>query len=97
MYSHYLDALAICRVHGNPTFFVTFTCNVKWPKIQDYMNDFPQLTTSDRPDIVCRVFERKIHTLIKFVREEQIFGEVVAGNLFTYLVRAVYGNMYVIR
>ena len=22
MYSHYLDALAICRVHGNPTFFL---------------------------------------------------------------------------
>ncbi|XP_071694373.1 uncharacterized protein [Rutidosis leptorrhynchoides] len=26
MYSHYLDALAICRVHGNPKFFITFTC-----------------------------------------------------------------------
>nr|GEU61310.1 DNA helicase [Tanacetum cinerariifolium] len=25
MYSHYLDALAICRVHGNPFFFIMFT------------------------------------------------------------------------
>ncbi|XP_071718050.1 uncharacterized protein [Rutidosis leptorrhynchoides] len=32
MYSHYLDALAICRVHGNPKFFITFTCNSKWPE-----------------------------------------------------------------
>ena len=31
MYSHYLDALAICRVHGNPSFFITFTCNTGWP------------------------------------------------------------------
>nr|GEV51858.1 helitron helicase-like domain-containing protein [Tanacetum cinerariifolium] len=30
MRSHYLDALAICRVHGNPSFFVTFTRNIKW-------------------------------------------------------------------
>ncbi|GJY39723.1 DNA helicase [Tanacetum coccineum] len=33
MYSHYLDALAICRSLGNPQFFITFTCNVKWPEI----------------------------------------------------------------
>ena len=55
MYSHYLDALAICRVLGNPQFFITFTCNVKWPKIQRYMAQFPHLTTADRVDIVCRV------------------------------------------
>ncbi|GJX32448.1 DNA helicase, partial [Tanacetum coccineum] len=35
MYSHYLDALAICRVHGNPSYFITFTCNVKWPEITE--------------------------------------------------------------
>ena len=78
MYSHYLDALAICRVHGNPSFFVTFTCNVKWPEIQEYMNDFPRLTPADRPDIVDRVFERKIHALINFIRDEHIFGEIVS-------------------
>ncbi|GKE05893.1 DNA helicase [Tanacetum coccineum] len=33
MYSHYLDALDICRVHENPSYFITFTCNVKWPEI----------------------------------------------------------------
>ncbi|GJV99432.1 DNA helicase [Tanacetum coccineum] len=37
MYSHYLDALAICRVHGNPSYFITFTCNVNWPEIAEYM------------------------------------------------------------
>ncbi|GKB86796.1 DNA helicase [Tanacetum coccineum] len=47
MYAHYLDALAICRVHGNPSFFITFTCNIKWPEITEYMEDFPRLTTTD--------------------------------------------------
>lgn len=71
MYSHYLDALAICRVHGNPTFFVTFTCNVKWPEIEEYMEEFPHLTAADRPDVVDRVFERKVQRLVKYVREKK--------------------------
>ncbi|GKD34455.1 DNA helicase [Tanacetum coccineum] len=57
LYSHYLDALAICRKLGNPQYFITFTCNVNWPEIKRYMEEFPQLTAADRPDIVCRVFE----------------------------------------
>ena len=79
MYSHYLDALAICREHGNPSFFITFTCNVKWPEIEDYMRQFPHITTADRPDIVDRVFERKIRDLIKFLRDARPFGSVEAG------------------
>ncbi|GJT10235.1 DNA helicase [Tanacetum coccineum] len=47
MYSHYLDALAICRVHGNPSFFITFTCNVKWPEIAEYVAQFPLLNRTD--------------------------------------------------
>ncbi|GJY88802.1 DNA helicase [Tanacetum coccineum] len=46
------DALAICRVHGNPSFFITFTCNVKWPEISEYMEDFPGLTTTDKADVI---------------------------------------------
>ncbi|GJZ46665.1 DNA helicase [Tanacetum coccineum] len=78
MYSHYLDALAICRVHGNPYFFITFTCNVKWPEITDYMAEFPLLTTTDRADIVDRVFEMKIQQFIKYLRDAKPFGRVVA-------------------
>ena len=81
MYSHYLDALAICRVHGNPSFFVTFTCNVRWPEIENYMEAFPLLTAADRPDIVDRVFERKIHDLIKYVRDRRTFGDLCACNI----------------
>ncbi|GJZ61535.1 DNA helicase [Tanacetum coccineum] len=78
MYSHYLDALAICRVHGNPSFFITFTCNVKWPEIIDYMAQYPLLTTTDRADIVDRVFEMKIQQFIKYLRDAKPFGRILA-------------------
>ncbi|GJS87902.1 DNA helicase [Tanacetum coccineum] len=55
MYSHYLDALAICRSLGNPQFFITFTCNVKWPEIKRYMAQYPELTPPDRADTVSYV------------------------------------------
>ena len=80
MYSHYLDALAICRVLGNPQFFVTFTCNVKWPEIRRYMADFPHLTTADRADVVCRVFEQKIKSFLAFIKERRTFGEITGGE-----------------
>ena len=79
MYSHYLDALAICRVHGNPSFFITFTCNVNWPEIREYMQDFPYVTVADRPEVVDRVFERKIHDFVSFLRDSKPFGSVEAG------------------
>ncbi|GJS66166.1 DNA helicase [Tanacetum coccineum] len=78
MYSHYLDALAICRVHGNPSFFITFTCYTNWPEIQEHLQSFPELTPSDRAYIVDRVFEKKVRDYIKFVRNQQIFGEITA-------------------
>ncbi|GKA76322.1 DNA helicase, partial [Tanacetum coccineum] len=78
MYAHYLDALAICRVHGNPSYFVTFTCNVKWPEITEYMDDFLGVTTADRADIVDRVFEMNIHQFVKYLRDMKPFGKIIA-------------------
>ena len=79
MYSHYLDALAICRKLGNPQFFVTFTCNVNWPEIRRYMAEYPHLTTSDRADVVCRVFEQKIKAFVSFLKNRRPFGYVTGG------------------
>nr|GEZ47201.1 DNA helicase [Tanacetum cinerariifolium] len=82
MYAHYLDALAICRKLGNPQFFITFTCNVNWPEIKRYMDDYLYLTPSDRADGVCRVFEQKIQALVAFLKTENFFGQVT-GVLYT--------------
>ncbi|GKB94377.1 DNA helicase, partial [Tanacetum coccineum] len=80
MYSHYLDALAICHVYGNPSYIITFTCNVKWPEITDYMSQFLLLTTTDRADLVDRVFEMKIHEFVNYLRDTKPFGKVVADE-----------------
>nr|GEY32760.1 helitron helicase-like domain-containing protein [Tanacetum cinerariifolium] len=79
MYSHYLDALAICRVHGSPSFFITFTCNTKWPEIEEFMKPFPQLTVADRVYIVDHVFEKKVQDYIAFVRNSRTFGTVTGA------------------
>jgi hypothetical protein len=81
MYKHYQDALAICRVHGNPQYFITFTCNSKWPEIIGYQGgrSNPASTSKDRPDIIARVFRLKVAAFIKMLREEKPFGVVAAG------------------
>ncbi|XP_071693584.1 uncharacterized protein [Rutidosis leptorrhynchoides] len=78
MYSHYLDALAICRTNGNPQFFITFTCNFKWAEIRTFMSNFPQLTPTDRPDIVVRIYQQKRKQLLAFLKEDRPFGDVKA-------------------
>nr|GEW26407.1 DNA helicase [Tanacetum cinerariifolium] len=84
MYAHYLDALVICRVHGNPSFFITFTCNAKWPEIQDYMASRPELTTADRADIVDRIFEQKVRDYVKTV-----FDNMSSLSAFETLVPSI--------
>ncbi|GJX30769.1 DNA helicase [Tanacetum coccineum] len=85
MYSHYLDALAICRSLGNPQFFITFTCNVKWPEIKRYMLQFPGLTPADRADIVCRIFQQKVNDFLGFLKDERPFGYVIACTVKSIL------------
>ncbi|KAK9064714.1 hypothetical protein SSX86_016096 [Deinandra increscens subsp. villosa] len=69
MYKHYQDALAICRVHGNPQYFITFTCNAKWPEITRHLTRNPLLTAQDIPQIVSRVFEMKVHSFMSFLKD----------------------------
>ncbi|KAI3675989.1 hypothetical protein L1987_85585 [Smallanthus sonchifolius] len=82
MYKHYQDALAICRVHGNPQYFITFTCNVKWPEIKREMQRLQCSSAQDRPDIIARVFQMKVESFIKFLRSTKPFGKV-AADLYT--------------
>nr|KAJ0184525.1 hypothetical protein LSAT_V11C900487400 [Lactuca sativa] len=34
MLQNYLDAMSLCKWFGYPDFFITFTCNPKWPEIK---------------------------------------------------------------
>ncbi|KAJ0760860.1 putative DNA helicase [Helianthus annuus] len=82
MYKHYQDALAICRVHGNPQYFITFTCNTKWPEIKRHLDKIGCTHVQDRPDIIARVFQMKVEEFIKFLKSNKTFG-TVAADLYT--------------
>nr|GEW83319.1 DNA helicase [Tanacetum cinerariifolium] len=88
MYSHCLDALAICGVLGNPQYFITFTCNVNWPEIKRHMQKFPELTPADRADAMVRVFQQKVLDFCRFLKEQEPFGSV-AGFLIKYLFKYI--------
>ena len=47
------DAMTYVRNWGNPSLFITFTCNPKWSEIVDQLHEGQ--TATDRHDIVCRV------------------------------------------
>ncbi|KAL6540371.1 hypothetical protein OROHE_012142 [Orobanche hederae] len=51
---NYQDAMAIC-----PDLFITFTCNPKWPEINEMLNMIGQNDDPNRFDVVCRIFEIK--------------------------------------
>ncbi|KAL3639082.1 hypothetical protein CASFOL_016989 [Castilleja foliolosa] len=83
MYKHYQDALAIiCRVYGNPQYFITFTCNVKWAEITRCLDKVGGMQAQDRPDIIARVFRIKVQQFLRFMRSKKTFGDV-AAELYT--------------
>nr|GEU38630.1 reverse transcriptase domain-containing protein [Tanacetum cinerariifolium] len=51
-------------------------------EIKIFMAQYPELTASDRADVVCRVFEQKIQSFVTFLKEERIF-ENVTGMPYT--------------
>ena len=62
MYKHYLDALAICREFRKFDLFITITCNPKWDSVRE--NLLPGQRPHDRPDIMNRIFNEVVKSLI---------------------------------
>ena len=60
------DSLAIAAAKGNPTFFVTMTCNSNWPEIQSQLR--PGQDFTDIPAVVVRVFKRKLALLLQTLK-----------------------------
>lgn len=72
----YQDALSIVRRFGKPDFFITFTCNPKWPEITRELLHGQQ--ASDRPDLCTRVFKLKLRELMDDLIKRDILGKVTA-------------------
>lgn len=56
------DALAIVGRFGNPTFFITFTCNPRWDIIRERL--LSGQCALDRPEIVVQVFKAMLQQFI---------------------------------
>ena len=80
MKQNYMDAMALCRWYGCPDLFITVTCNPNWPEINRFMREH-NLPSSDRPDVLTRVFKMKLDQLMKDLKEMRLFGRVQAGTI----------------
>ncbi|KAL1364040.1 hypothetical protein AAHE18_03G189500 [Arachis hypogaea] len=82
MIQNYQDAMAICKVVGYPDLFITFTCNPKWPELEDFLKN-RELNAEDRPDMICKAFKVKLDHLIKDIKTNKIFGRVCADKIIS--------------
>ncbi|XP_074374699.1 uncharacterized protein LOC141715116 [Apium graveolens] len=77
MSQYFKDSLTICRAIGHPSFFLTMTCNSKWPEIQEMLKFLPNVDPVDAPDIVSRVFKLKIDQLLDLIKKRNYFGKCI--------------------
>ncbi|XP_076925699.1 uncharacterized protein LOC143588627 [Bidens hawaiensis] len=77
MTQNYLDAMTLCKWFGYLDFFITVTCNPKWPEMTRFLKD-TTLNSEDRPDILCRLFKIKLDALLKDLKDKAVLGKVQA-------------------
>jgi hypothetical protein len=78
LYERQMDAIAAARATQPPTYFITFTCNPRWPEILAELG--PGETAYDRPDMTQRVFDIKLAQFIQLLRHDQVLGRVVSAS-----------------
>ncbi|RCN49517.1 hypothetical protein ANCCAN_04458 [Ancylostoma caninum] len=76
MHQSYQDAMAIVAKYGKSDYFLIFTCNPKRRKITE--NLYSGQNSPDRPDLVSRVFHRKLEVLQDYLLKKHILDRVVA-------------------
>ncbi|XP_063794712.1 LOW QUALITY PROTEIN: uncharacterized protein LOC134949961 [Pseudophryne corroboree] len=67
------DAMSIFSKWGAPDIFITFTANPTWTEIIDNLK--PGEQTSDRPDLVARIFKIKLDALMDDLTKHCLFGQ----------------------
>ncbi|XP_035843847.1 uncharacterized protein LOC110931184 [Helianthus annuus] len=77
MMQNYLDAMALCKCFGYPDYFITITCNPKWPEVQRFLKD-TNLSPEDRPDILSRLFKIKLDSICKDLKKNHLLDKASA-------------------
>ncbi|KAL8152129.1 hypothetical protein V2J09_021937 [Rumex salicifolius] len=75
MIQNYQDAMAPCSTFENPSLFITFTANTKWPDFTEMLSLIPRL------DIICIVFKLKLKQLMIDLIGTEIFGKTEACSI----------------
>ncbi|CAN7060514.1 unnamed protein product, partial [Brassica rapa subsp. trilocularis] len=79
MHQMYLDAMTICKYHGFPDLFITFTCNPKWAELKRYFDQY-NLRSEDRPELCCRLFKVKLDSLMDDLTKKHWLGKTVSQS-----------------
>jgi len=78
MFKNCQDAMVICKKFGYPYLFINITCNVNWSKVRDFVS--PRgLSTSDIPNIACKVFKMKLDQMMTNLKKNDFFKKITAG------------------
>ena len=80
--NRYLDGMAMLRqipADNKADYFITFTCNPQWPELIAALTlpDGRIQSASDRPDLVARVFLRKLRKLEDILKKDHVMGYVI--------------------
>ena len=75
MRMNYQDAMAIVRRLGKQDYFITFTANPAWPEIANILKTGEHST--NRPELVARVFNLKFKALLHDLIEKGVLGKVI--------------------
>ena len=81
MHQSYLDAMALVSRFGKPDYFVTMTANPNWPEVVKNLR--PGETAANRPDLIARVFNAKLRSLLHDLTKQNVLGRAVA---YTWVV-----------
>ncbi|XP_014775927.1 uncharacterized protein LOC106873201 [Octopus bimaculoides] len=69
MNQYFQDAMSIVSKYTKPDLFITYTCNLKRPKIVDNLQQ-------NRPDLVARVYKSHLAERMRDIRDRHIVGSV---------------------
>ncbi|XP_044272021.1 uncharacterized protein LOC123015966 [Tribolium madens] len=75
------DAMAVVSEMGCPSFFITMTCNPKWPEIVENLLDGQEAI--NHPLLVARIFKMKLDDLIVDLTERHVMGVCIS---FLYVI-----------
>lgn len=80
MHERTQDAMSYVRHYGRPELFITFTCNPKWPEIQERLSDGQAATVGTTYSLV---FHLKVKKIMQLLNKGCVFGP---NRCFMYTV-----------